>query len=131
MPASGSVFYNPSPILFQKYPMKKITGIITAVFLLFVQHVFAQTDTVRIKTSAVCDECKQRIEHDLSFEKGVKSSSMDLHTKEVTVVYNTQKTDPQKIRMAITKIGYDADTLKRADKAFSRLPECCKAPGHQ
>jgi|SRR5689334_8648503 len=91
----------------------------------------AQTDTVRIKTSAICEQCKERIEHDLSFEKGVKSSSMNLETKEVTVVYNAQKTDPQKIRTAITKSGYDADSLKADTKAYGRLPECCKSPEHQ
>jgi mercuric ion binding protein len=108
--------------------MKKI--ILTAVVLIISVSVKAQTDTVRIKTSAICEECKERIEHDLSFEKGVKSNVMDLNTKEVTVVYNSQKTDPEKIRIAITKIGYDADSLKAEVKAFRRLPECCRAPGH-
>ncbi|CAN5683481.1 hypothetical protein BH11BAC1_BH11BAC1_24910 [soil metagenome] len=108
--------------------MKKIIGFIIA--LVFSIAVQAQTDTVIIKTSALCEQCKEKIEHDLSFEKGVKSNVMNLETKEVTVVYNTQKTDPEKIRMAITKIGYDADSLKAVPKAFDRLPECCKAPGH-
>ena len=108
--------------------MKKV--IITAIALIFSVAGKAQTDTVRIKTSAICQECKERIEHDLSFEKGVKSNVMNLDTKEVTVVYNSQKTDPEKIRVAITKIGYDADSLKAEAKAFKKLPECCRAPGH-
>src|ERR1043165_9450870 len=45
----------------------------------------AQMDTVKIKTSAVCDQCKEKIEHDLSFEKGVKTAVLDLKTTEVTV----------------------------------------------
>lgn len=98
--------------------------------IVFSVAVRAQTDTVTIKTSALCEQCKEKIEHDLSFEKGVKSNVMNLETKEVTVVYNAQKTDPEKIRIAITKIGYDADSLKAVTKAFDRLPECCKAPGH-
>jgi copper chaperone CopZ len=89
---------------------------------------YAQTDTVRIKTSAVCDQCKEKIENDLSFEKGVKTVKLDLTTKEVTVVYNAKKTDEQKIREAITQIGYDADTLKANAKAFNKLPDCCKKP---
>ena len=109
--------------------MKNI-GILSAIILLSAKISLAQTDTLRVRTSAICDQCKERIEHDLSFEKGVKSSSMDLETKEVTVVYNTQKTNPQKICTAITKIGYDADTLKADAKAYGRLPECCKSPDH-
>ncbi len=91
----------------------------------------AQTDTVIVKTSVICNECKERIEHDLSFEKGVKSNVVNLDTKEVTVVYNAAKTDPQKIRVAITKIGYDADSLKADQKAFNKLPLCCREPGHE
>jgi periplasmic mercuric ion binding protein len=92
---------------------------------------YAQTDTVRIKTTAICDECKERIEHDLLFEKGVKSANLDLDTKEVTVVFNTQKTTVAKIAEAITKIGYDADSLKADAKAFKKLPECCQRPMHE
>ncbi len=107
--------------------MKK--GIVFIIAIAFSIFANAQTDTVRIKTSAICDDCKNRIEHDLSFVKGVKSSSLDLGTKEVTVVYNAEKTDPDKIRIAITKVGYDADTMKAVVKAFNKLPECCRVPG--
>jgi copper chaperone CopZ len=91
----------------------------------------AQMDTLVVKTTVLCDECKERIEHDLSFEKGVKSNVVNLDTKEVTVVYNPAKTDPQKIRVAITKIGYGADSLKADEKAFNKLPLCCREPGHE
>jgi periplasmic mercuric ion binding protein len=97
-------------------------------FVLGSINLYAQTDTIIIKTSAICDECKERIEHDLSFEKGVKSAKLDLETKMVTVVYNSDKTSPAKIAEAITKIGYDADSLKADAKAFKKLPECCQRP---
>ena len=112
--------------------MKKSRIIFGALLLTFGSiNLYAQTDTVKIKTSAICDQCKERIEHDLSFEKGVKSAILDLDTKEVMVVYNTQKTTPAKIAEAITKVGYDADTLKADAKAFKKLPECCKKPMHE
>ncbi len=103
-------------------------GIMLILALAFSSIGYAQTDTVKIKTTAICDDCKQRIEHDLSFEKGVKSNVLNLDTKEVTVVYNSKKTDPDKIRLAITKIGYDADSLKAQVKAFNKLPQCCRMP---
>ena len=92
----------------------------------FLKTAMAQMDTVRIKTTSICEQCKERIEIDLSFEKGIKSSNLNLKTKIVTVVYNSKKTDEQKIRTAITKIGYDADTLKADPKSFRKLPDCCK-----
>jgi periplasmic mercuric ion binding protein len=106
--------------------------IITIVlYLLSASAVSAQTDTVRIQTSALCDMCKKTIENELSFEKGVKKSTLDLDTKILTVVYNAEKTTPEKIRIAVTKSGYDADSLKADPKAFERLPECCKNPEHE
>jgi len=93
---------------------------------LFFHPSYAQTDTVRIKTSAICEQCKERIENDLSFEKEIKKSYLDLKTDIITVIYNSKKTDEQKIREAIARIGYDADTLKADTKAYSKLPSCCR-----
>jgi mercuric ion binding protein len=110
--------------------MIKLFRVITLALLLILGRVssYAQTDTVRIHTSAVCEQCKDKIENDLSFEKGVKKVKLDLDTKEVMVVYNPEKTTPAKIAEAITKIGYDADSLKADAKAFKKLPDCCKKP---
>ena len=110
--------------------MRERKNKIVFLFILLLLHKFsfAQMDTVIIKTSAICDQCKERIEHDLSFEKGVKTAVLDLKTKEVTVVYNPAKTDVEKIRIAITKSGYDADSLMADPKAYRRLPDCCQKP---
>lgn len=107
--------------------MKKIFLFIATI--LFSTNLFAQNAEVKIKTSAVCDMCKKTIEHDLLFEKGIKKVSVDLDTKVATVVYNLKKTDEEKIRVAITKIGYDADSLAADSMAYLKLPDCCKKDG--
>ena len=91
----------------------------------------AQSEKVEIKTSAVCGMCKSTIERDLAFEKGVKSSTLDLDTKILTVEFNGNRTSPDKIRTRITKIGYNADSLKRDAKAYAKLPMCCQDGGHE
>jgi mercuric ion binding protein len=83
-------------------------------------------DTVRIKTSSICDMCKKAIEGDLVFEKGITYSELDLETQIVTVVYKPKLTDPAKIRTRLNEIGYDADSLKAYPSAVEKLPECCK-----
>ncbi|MFM2206317.1 MAG: hypothetical protein RL213_292 [Bacteroidota bacterium] len=88
-----------------------------------------QADTVKIHTSAVCEMCKDFLEKDLMFEKGVRSVRLDLDSKDLTVVYDPEKSDPEKIRQRISKIGYDADTVKRNPKAYNRLPKCCRQEG--
>ena len=85
-------------------------------------------DSLQIKTSSQCDMCKERIEEALAFEKGVKSSELDLETKVVTVSYRASKTTPEKIRKAISKVGYDADDVAADGKAYEKLPACCKKP---
>ena len=88
---------------------------------------FAQKkDTVRIKTSSICDMCKTTIEGDLVFEKGITYSNLDLETHIVTVVYKPKLTDPSKIRVRLNEIGYDADSLKAYPSAVEKLAECCK-----
>src|SRR6185503_1067821 len=105
------------------------TGITFLIVCMTAFSASAQLDTVKVMTSAICAECKERIEHDMSFEKGVKHSVLDLDTKVLTVVYNPKKTNPEKIRIAVTKTGYDADSLRADPKAFNKLPDCCKKPG--
>jgi copper chaperone CopZ len=81
---------------------------------------------VQIKTSAVCGMCKSKIERDLSYEKGVISSNLEVQTQIVTVKYNPKKTNPEKIRKAISKTGYDADGVPANPKAYEKLDACCK-----
>lgn len=92
----------------------------------------AKTAKLTIKTSAVCKQCKDRIEKNMAFEKGVRSAVLDLKTNELTVEYRTSKTNPEKLKTAVTKIGYDADEMEADAKAYEKLPACCKkdAPPH-
>ncbi len=114
--------------------MKTITS--TVIIILLSITSFAQekakAKTVEIKTSAVCKQCKDRIENNMAFEKGVKKVELDLETKVVTITYKPGKTNKDNLKEAITKIGYDADNLEADKKAYDKLPACCKkdAPPH-
>ena len=109
--------------------MKRI--ILISAILLMTNFVFCQSKKaeITIQTSAECNMCKERIEKALSYEKGIYSSNLDLQTKKVHVVYNPQKTNPDKIRLAISKLGYQADDIKADPFAYEKLPECCKVGG--
>ena len=108
----------------------KSTSLILLIFtsLFFINSSFGQTDEIKIKTTAQCEMCKDKIEKTLSYESGIVSSKLDLDTKEVAVVYKTKKTNPDKIRIAITKVGYQADEFKADPIAYENLPGCCKLP---
>lgn len=110
-------------------------AILLFTLFLFSTPAFAQekkSDTAHIKTSAVCGQCKERIEGAFAFEKGVKTSTLDLETKMLTVVYNPARTDIDILRTSLSMVGYDADSVPADPKAYARLPACCKkdAPPH-
>jgi cation transport ATPase len=110
-----------------------ITILVVALFSVTGTIVKAQssrdTKKIEIKTSAQCDMCKERLEKEFAYEKGVKSSELDVETAVFTVEYLPNKTTPEKLQLAVTKIGYNADSLKANEKAYNRLPDCCKIGG--
>lgn len=83
-------------------------------------------DTIAIQTSSVCDMCKETIEGAMAYEKGVKKAILNVETGILTVTYNTQKTNPDTIRKAVSMVGYDADDVPADPKAYEALHGCCK-----
>lgn len=111
--------------------------IIVAVLLFFmtVSSVFSQnkkTETIIVKTNILCDHCKQcescggRFDREIPFIKGVKDFSFDEKTMTISLTYNIKQTSPDKLREAISNIGFDADDVKADAKAVARLDDCCR-----
>ena len=103
--------------------------------LLCTLHMFAQQkkstiDTVYIKTSALCGDCTERIESALNFQKGVKYAALNLETKIATCVYKPSKVSLNELRLALVRVGYDADEMKADPEAVKLLPKCCQPGGH-
>ena len=69
----------------------------------------SKTQVVSIQTNGTCQSCKDKIEQGLAYEKGVKDVEYDLATSIVKVTYNGEKTDVEKLRKAINKLGFIAD----------------------
>lgn len=88
-----------------------------------------KTETLEIRTSAVCDMCIVTIEGEMIYEKGVKKVKLDLATNVISVEYDPRKTNPDALRKAVTKLGYYADDLPGDPKAFAALPDCCQKEG--
>ncbi len=86
------------------------------------------TATIKFKTSAVCEMCKNTIERRLAFTKGVKSATLDTESVEkyVTITYNPQKTSVAKLKKSIAAAGYKADDVMPSTKAINKLADCCK-----
>lgn len=99
---------------------------------LFLNVAFAQKsiETVEIKTSAVCDMCKETIEKQLAFTKGVTAAELNVETGIVTVSFKSNKTTIEDIRTSINEVGYDADDSLAEKEAYEKLHHCCKKDSH-
>ena len=105
-------------------------------FALFTISISAQgvkkSQKAVIKTTLFCDHCKNcetcggNFQSNMLKIKGVKMYQLDEKNMTITVFYNTQKTDLQTIKLAISKMGYDADDVKADLAAYEQLDDCCK-----
>ena len=86
----------------------------------------AATEQLQLKTSAVCDMCKARLEKAMAYEKGVQAANLDVSSKLLTISYRPEKTTPEALRTAVQRTGYDADNKTADARAYDRLPDCCK-----
>ncbi len=107
--------------------MKKIISLIAIIMISFT-GLQAQIKDAQIKTSGQCEHCKETLEKNLRFEKGVKKVSFDVKSHIVNVKFDEAKTTIRNIQVAITKLGYDADSLLADPKAYEKLNACCKKP---
>jgi copper chaperone CopZ len=105
--------------------MKKLVAFLFVATLSFGAMAKGEKE-VKIKTSAICDMCKERIEKNLTLSKGVKEAILDLETKVVTVKYNDKKTNVNQLKKVITTTGYDADEVMANQKSHDKLPSCCQ-----
>ncbi len=105
----------------------KIT-LLSMFFALTLSFGFAQSGEkeVKIKTSAICEMCKERLERNLGLSKGVKYANLNLDDKVMTSKYNPKKTDVASIKETIVNTGYDANDVVADQKAHDKLPKCCQ-----
>lgn len=107
--------------------IKNIT--VLALMFMLVSFTGKETKTIEIKTSTVCEMCKERLERELVFEKGVKEVKVDLAANIINITYRADKTDPDQLRKAISKMGYWADDVAADEAGFKKLPDCCQKEG--
>ena len=105
--------------------MKKI---IIVIFSILTMNAWAQKETAKIETSAQCEMCKERIEEEMQFTKGVTAANLDVESQILTITFKSKKTNLDKIKRAISLIGYDADEILADEKAHDKLPKCCQNP---
>ncbi|MEZ5053847.1 MAG: copper chaperone [Chitinophagales bacterium] len=77
------------------------------------------------KVSGNCEMCKERIEK-AAFVNGVKKAEWNEVSNIMSVVFAPSKISLDSIKQRIADAGYDTDSIKTTDAAYSKLPQCCQ-----
>lgn len=59
-----------------------------------------------------CENCVKKVNNNIKFEKGVKEFSTDLKTKTVSITYDADKTNVDKLKAGFKKFNYQAEFVK-------------------
>jgi len=86
-------------------------------------------ETIVIQTNAYSARSNAIFKENLPFVRGVKDFKFDEKSSKIAVAYNPKQTNPDAIRAAIAKLGFNADQVKGDEKARAKLPaECTTMP---
>ena len=73
----------------------------------------AKEEQVIFSVNMHCHNCEQTIKKNIPFEKGVKDLTTDLVKQLVTITYRPDKTDKEKLKKSIEKLGYTCQEVKK------------------
>jgi len=71
-----------------------------------------KTEEVTFIVSMSCDGCKQKVEKNISWEKGVKDMEVNLEKKTVKINYDPKKTTEKKLKKAIENLKFTCEKLQ-------------------
>lgn len=87
------------------------------------------TKELTLKSSVICEMCKETIEEGLAYTKGIKTVRVDVKKNEIYIKYREDQITELQIKKAINKLGYVAGDLKPAKEDYDKLHDCCKKEG--
>ncbi len=97
--------------------MKKLI-LLTAMLLVVTAGFAKDIKTVVVTTTPQmhCESCENKIKGNLRFEKGVKKIETSIPDQTVTIEYDADKTNVEKLIEAFKKFGYEAQLITRQNE---------------
>ena len=88
--------------------MKKIVAILVMMFVAVVVNAADKVKSVFTLDHQMSEMCEKKIKSNLRYEKGVSAIDVSLDENTITITYNPDKTDDEKLLKAFEKIGFNA-----------------------
>ena len=102
--------------------MKKLVTLLI-VFACITSMGFAQKpkvekkkETVEIRLDEMCQNCVNKIDNFIAFEKGVTALDINKEKMSVNVTYWANKTDTTKLKNAFTKVKLNVEEMKMVEE---------------
>ena len=88
---------------------KKLIMLLAVLFLSVGTMMAKDFRTVVFKVEQMmCQNCEKKVKDNIKFEKGLKKFTTDLEDKTVTITYDAEKTNVEKLQAGFKKFKYEA-----------------------
>lgn len=109
---------------------RSVLAVFVALIMLSLSALAANIKEAKFTANMTCNTCVGKIEKALKAESGITNYKADLASKTVTVSYDAEKTNENKIKDAIAKLGYtveNANSIKatKTDSKSTTKSGCC------
>lgn len=97
---------------------KKLFATFVVAFLSVAAVMAKDFRTVVFKVAQMeCSNCERKVKNNIKYEKGLKDFSTDVKSQTVTITYDAEKTDVEKLKAGFKKFKYEAVVLTEAKAA--------------
>lgn len=107
--------------------MKKIFTFIVMMTITLVMFAGDKTKTVFTLDHQMSEHCEKKIKSNLRYEKGVSDIDVSLKQNTITITYDKDKTNPEKLLAGFKKIGFNAEVVNPGASAAKAKTagSCC------
>lgn len=97
--------------------IKKAIATFAVAFLSLTAVMAKDFKTVVFKVAQMeCPNCEKKVKNNIKFEKGIKEFTTDVKTQMVTITYDADKTNVEKLQAGFKKFKYEAVEVKDEKK---------------
>lgn len=102
----------------EKYENKRMLTALVITLLSVTAVMAKDIRTAVFKVSQMhCENCERKVKNNIKFEKGVKEFSTDLKTRTVSITYDADKTNVEKLKAGFKKFNYEAEFVEETKQA--------------
>lgn len=106
----------------------RVALFITLLFASMMAFAADKTTEVFTLDHQMSQQCEKKIKENLRYEKGISKIEVSLKANTITITYNPEKTDTEKIIEAFKKIGFNAFVYcpDAPQTCYPDAPACCE-----